>query len=66
MPLFGFECEDCQSDFEELLFGSTDSEEINCPDCSSTKVHKKLSVVAALSSKGSSQSVASSNCAPSG
>ncbi|MBT3239363.1 MAG: zinc ribbon domain-containing protein [Chloroflexi bacterium] len=66
MPLFGFECEECQTNFEELLFSSSDQEEVHCPQCASIKVNKKLSTVAALSSSGSSQSVASSVCAPSG
>ena len=67
MPLYGFECEDCQSDFEELVMSSSQIDQVTCPDCSGNKVHKKLSMVAAMSSKGSSStSIASTACAPSG
>lgn len=66
MPLFGFECEDCQSDFEELVMSSSLIDQVTCPNCSGNHVHKKLSMVAAMSTRGSTTSIASSNCAPSG
>lgn len=42
MPIYEFTCENCGSEFEELVFGS--SNEISCPSCGDKKVKKKVSV----------------------
>ncbi|MDA7977803.1 MAG: zinc ribbon domain-containing protein [Pirellulales bacterium] len=43
MPLFEFTCCDCETDFEELIFGD---EKPTCPSCRTTHVEKRLSVPA--------------------
>ncbi len=67
MPLYGFVCESCGEEFEELVLGSDGLDEVHCPKCSSEKVQRQLSLVAAMSRSGSSSgSSLSSGCAPSG
>ena len=44
MPIYEFTCEACGTDFEELVFGS--SEDVPCPDCESSKVKRKMSAFA--------------------
>lgn len=48
MPLFGFECLDCDEEFEELVMGAAGTDETTCPQCGSEKVVRKLSMVAAM------------------
>jgi putative FmdB family regulatory protein len=67
MPLYGFECEDCQEEFEELVTNLSKADEITCPRCGGKNVSRQLSLVAAMKSSGSSGfSLGSSGCAPSG
>ncbi len=67
MPLYGFECEDCQEEFEELIASLSQVDEVSCPECGSDKVSRQLSLVAAMKSSGSTGfSMDSSACAPSG
>ena len=67
MPLYGFICQDCKDEFEELVLSSSQTEEVACPECKSENVSRTLSLVAALSRTGSSSASASSAaCAPSG
>jgi putative FmdB family regulatory protein len=67
MPLYGFVCEQCGEEFEELVLGGSSLEEIRCPKCSSEKVQRQLSLVAAMSRTGSSSdSSLNTGCAPSG
>ena len=41
MPIFEYRCEECKEEFEELVFGS---QEVDCPNCGSRSVSKKLSL----------------------
>ena len=41
MPIFELKCEDCQTEFETIVFRSDD--EIDCPECESKKVTKLMS-----------------------
>jgi putative FmdB family regulatory protein len=67
MPLFGFVCEDCHEEFEELVAGLSKVGEVACPNCGGMNVTRQLSLVAAMKSGGSSGfSLGSSSCAPSG
>lgn len=43
MPLFEFQCSECNRSFEKLVFTSEDKEGIVCPTCSSSKVEIQLS-----------------------
>ena len=60
MPIFEYVCEECQHQFEALVFGQ---EKAVCPKCASKKLNRQLSVFA-VSAKGSSG--ASPSAMPSG
>ena len=64
MPLYGFVCQECSEDFEELVISSSKIDEVACPTCGSQHVERQLSLVAGLkssSSGGSTSSGASCN-----
>jgi len=54
MPIFEYHCENCQEDFEKIVFGKTS---VKCPKCESGKVRQKVS---AFSFKSGSKFVAAS------
>ena len=67
MPIFGFVCEDCGEQFEELIFRVSTIDEVTCPTCGAEKVQRQLSRVAAPASGGSSlPSFSGASCAPGG
>jgi putative FmdB family regulatory protein len=68
MPLYEFQCADCQDDFEELVRSSAAVDEVKCPQCGSQHVRRKISVFASKSSGGLSfaSAPAASSCAPGG
>ena len=43
MPVYEFNCKECQHDFEELVLGS---EMVSCPNCQSQKLEKLVSAFA--------------------
>jgi len=43
MPIYEYQCNNCQHEFEEILMGSSKEEDIRCPKCSSEDVKKKTS-----------------------
>jgi putative FmdB family regulatory protein len=51
MPIFEYQCDSCESRFEELVLRAHAAAPI-CPDCSSDSVHKLHSSFAAKSSSG--------------
>ena len=67
MPLYSFECKDCEDEFEELVMSSAQTDKVSCPTCGSLKVQRQLSQVAAIKiSGGNGPSLSNSSCAPSG
>jgi putative FmdB family regulatory protein len=50
MPIFEYICQECQHEFESLVFGR---DKAKCPQCQSQKLSPQLSVFA-MSSKGMS------------
>jgi putative FmdB family regulatory protein len=50
MPIFEYVCQECQHEFETLVFGR---DKAKCPKCHSQKLSPQLSVFA-MSAKGSS------------
>ncbi len=52
MPIFEYICQQCQHEFEALVFGK---DKAACPKCQSKKLEPQLSVFA-VSAKGSSAS----------
>lgn len=57
MPMYEYRCHACAADFEELV--RTDDEQVDCPECGSPEVTRKLSVFGYRSS-GSSRPATSS------
>ncbi|MGE5252318.1 MAG: FmdB family zinc ribbon protein, partial [Planctomycetaceae bacterium] len=41
MPIFEFHCPKCDEDFEKIVFN--DKTKVQCPNCNSSKVSKKIS-----------------------
>lgn len=65
MPLYGFTCENCQEEFEELVSVSK-LDEVTCPECESEKVERQLSLVANFKSSGGGSISNSPACSPGG
>ncbi len=65
MPLYEFECNDCERAFEELVRATTAATAVKCPRCGGSHVHRKISTFAARISAGSSAATAAA-CAPGG
>ncbi len=49
MPLYEYVCQQCQQEFEELIF--TSDEIVHCPKCHSDHIMRKISVPGMLASK---------------
>jgi putative FmdB family regulatory protein len=62
MPIFEYICQECQHEFESLVFGR---DKAMCPKCQSQKLSPQLSVFA-MSSKGMSAKSSGSAPAPAG
>jgi len=47
MPIFEFSCNDCQHQFEQMVFPtlahSSDSEALKCPECGGDQIQKLMS-----------------------
>ena len=54
MPIFEFVCNACSQPFEELLRSASTADEVNCPNCGSSHIRKKVSTFASKVSGGSS------------
>jgi len=57
MPIYEFQCRQCEKVFEVLFFSISENREVLCPDCNSDQVEKLMSVFG-----GTFGSTASSNC----
>lgn len=60
MPLYGFICDECNSQFEELVMSAGQTDKVTCPECASPKVQRQLSMIAGLGAQSSGASVNSS------
>jgi len=66
MPIFEFECSDCNLPFEELIFGNK-MEDVTCPTCGGKQVRKKMSTFSSkFGSDGASLSLGTSSAASCG
>ena len=66
MPLYGFICDECEKDFEELVLSASQTDKVTCPECGSNHVQRQLSLVAGLKSSSSGSSTSSSSCSTGG
>jgi len=64
--MYGFICEDCNEDFEELVMSTSRINEVACPACGSQHVERQLSLVAGLKTTGASSSSSAAACSPGG
>jgi putative FmdB family regulatory protein len=60
MPIFEYICEECEHEFEALVFGKQKAE---CPKCQSRKLEPQLSVFAVSSKSGAGTQAAMSAAA---
>jgi len=44
MPIYEYECSDCGHPFEELVLSISKEVVVNCPNCESKSVKKKISL----------------------
>lgn len=54
MPIYEFICNECSSQFEDLVLSSSQIDQVICPVCGSGQVKKKLSTFASKSADGGS------------
>lgn len=66
MPLYEFQCSECDQAFEELVRAASAIVEVRCPDCGSEHVRRKVSLFASRVSGGVGASAPAASCAPSG
>ncbi|MCX7642236.1 MAG: zinc ribbon domain-containing protein [Armatimonadetes bacterium] len=64
MPVYEFRCDRCGCEFEELVsWRDLEEGKVQCPQCNSKEVRRKLSLFAARSTKNQSRG---SSCGPVG
>jgi putative FmdB family regulatory protein len=67
MPLYEFQCAECDREFEELVRASTAIAEVRCPECGGDHVRRKVSLFASKVTGGGATATASAAaCAPGG
>ena len=67
MPLFEFQCAECDAAFEELVRSASVVAEVKCPQCGSYHIRRKVSTFASKVSGGGGSAVTSAaSCAPGG
>ena len=59
MPIFEYICQDCQHEFETLLFGR---DKAKCPKCESQKLSTQLSVFAVSAKSGAGMTASTGAC----
>lgn len=62
MPLYEYQCKDCEKKFEALVSFKNADKPVECPHCNSKKTDKLLSTFCASTSGGTK----GASCAPSG
>jgi putative FmdB family regulatory protein len=66
VPIYEFDCYECQESFEKLVRVSGKADEIICPVCGSRQVKKKLSLFAATLTGSRASTGAPSSCSSGG
>lgn len=65
MPIYEYQCEDCNTRFDKFVRSMSSSFEVECPKCHSKHCKKSISLFG-TSASGRAGSVSASSCAPSG
>lgn len=60
MPIYEFKCNDCENEFETLVFAKDES--VGCPKCNSNNVQRLMSTCAFKTEAGFTPSKGSSGC----
>ncbi len=63
MPLYEYDCRECGCRFDKIIRVLSEESDIRCPQCSSAKVEKAISLCGRVSA-GSSVGMQESSCAP--
>lgn len=68
MPLYEFDCRDCDSPFEKFVRGFSAIDSVTCPECGGNHVAKRMSSFASSVQGGTIPlaSAPASSCAPGG
>lgn len=53
MPLYEFMCAECETDFEKIVPSADAAGSVECPQCTSGNVRKKLSLFGVAAGKSS-------------
>ncbi|MBF0273917.1 MAG: zinc ribbon domain-containing protein [Nitrospinae bacterium] len=61
MPIYEYICEECNKQFEKMIFSQEDNN-VNCPTCSSIKVSKQFSTFSAHGNSSPSADVPAGGC----
>ena len=61
MPIYEYECNNCDSAFELVRSINDDDKDLKCPKCGSSEVKKILSAFSSCSSQASSACASSGN-----
>jgi len=62
MPLYEFECLDCDSRFEKIVSVADAARDVTCPKCGSSKIKKIISAGSHRLSSGSTLPTAGAGC----
>jgi putative FmdB family regulatory protein len=63
MPIFEYQCLECQEVFETLQLSRESSEDTQCPGCGSERAEK---LVSAFATSGGGDSLSGAGCGPTG
>ena len=47
MPIYEYQCEDCNAKFEKLVRRAAEASEVNCPSCGQTHLKQQYSTFSA-------------------
>ena len=66
MPLYEFQCTECDRAFEELVRSAAAITEVNCPKCGSEHIRRKVSLFASKGNTGGSAFAPAAACSTGG
>ena len=64
MPIYEYECNQCGTRFEKLVFQSEDDSEFKCPSCEKKDIYRRVSSFS-CGSKSEAAPFSKSGCSPS-
>jgi putative FmdB family regulatory protein len=61
MPIYEYYCRECDTEFEQLVFSSSQADNVPCTKCGSRSVERKVSSIASAGTASGSTGGASSH-----